>query len=88
MRYPGSAHDSYIWNNCGLCTLFENGDIDGWLLGDSAYPLRPWMMTPILIAATDAEERYNVSQMRARNTIERAFGLLKMNGVYRYSNLL
>ena len=30
------------------------------------------MMTPILNPASDAEERHNTSQMRARNTVEHA----------------
>ena len=36
--YPGSTHDSFIWNNCSLNEKFSTGQItDGWLLGDSGY---------------------------------------------------
>ena len=38
-RWPGSTHDAFIWSNCALNTQFENGEVDGHLLGDSAYPL-------------------------------------------------
>lgn len=38
VRYPGSAHDSFIWNNCRLAERFRNGDFGrNWLLGDSGY---------------------------------------------------
>ncbi|KYN28489.1 hypothetical protein ALC57_02101 [Trachymyrmex cornetzi] len=34
------------------------------LLGDSGYPLRPWLLTPIINAEVNSpEERYNRSQM-------------------------
>jgi hypothetical protein len=58
--------------------MVDLGEIgEGWLLGDSAYPLRPWMMTPFLQPSTPTEERYNRYHAKARNTIERCFGLWK-----------
>jgi nuclease HARBI1 len=30
-RWPGSVHDSFIWNNCGLRDIMV--ETDGWLLG-------------------------------------------------------
>lgn len=46
--------------------------------GDSGYPLREFMMTPIDNAIEDSPEgRYNVKQKRARSTVERTFGILK-----------
>jgi hypothetical protein len=38
-KYPGRVHDAFIWNNCGLKLYFNNNNINGWLLGDSGYPL-------------------------------------------------
>lgn len=49
----------------------------GWLLGDSGYPLRPWLMTPILTPLSKQEEMFNRSHVKTRNCVERAFGVLK-----------
>lgn len=77
-KYPGATHDSFILTNSNIYELFDSREIGiGWLLGDSGYPLRPWLMTPMLNASTEAEERYNRGHMRARCVVERSFGLLK-----------
>jgi hypothetical protein len=78
-RWPGSSHDAFVWTNSTLCDLFENGDINrGWLLGDSAYPLKKYLLTPVLTPSNPHEEAYNEAHARTRNTIERSFGVLKM----------
>lgn len=47
-------------------------------LGDSGYPQRPWLMTPILDATTGSPEaKYNEIHMRARVVIENTFSRLK-----------
>lgn len=58
-RWPGSTHDSRILSNSRVGQLFENGDLQGILLGDSGYPLQPWLMTPFLNPATPEEVAYN-----------------------------
>ena len=56
----GSAHDSFVWATSSLGQSASQGELDGhWLLGDSDYPCRPWLLTPLLVADTPAEERYN-----------------------------
>ena len=33
-KWPGSTHDSFVWRNRGLRSVFEHGDVQGgWLLG-------------------------------------------------------
>ncbi|XP_030842642.1 putative nuclease HARBI1 [Strongylocentrotus purpuratus] len=76
-RFPGSSHDSYIWANSGICRRFEDVPVQGHLLGDSGYPLRPFLLTPLLNPTTRPEERYNQSHKRGRSVIERSFGVLK-----------
>ncbi|KAJ1202882.1 hypothetical protein NDU88_006677, partial [Pleurodeles waltl] len=44
---------------------------------DSAYALRPWILTPYLTPGNENERRYNSAHRRTRTVIERTFGLLK-----------
>jgi hypothetical protein len=77
-KCPGGTHDAFIWSNSTLCEKFEDRTIrDGWLLGDSGYPLRPWLLTPVLNPTSPQEVRYNEAHMKTRSIIERSFGLLK-----------
>ncbi|XP_037508777.1 putative nuclease HARBI1 [Rhipicephalus sanguineus] len=48
--YPGSVHDAFVWRVSTLSREFSAGSRDeggAFLLGDSAYPLQPWMLNPI-----------------------------------------
>ncbi|CAG9135385.1 unnamed protein product [Plutella xylostella] len=80
-KYGGATHDCFVWNNSQVSTfmetLYRNGE-QGWLLGDSGYPQRPWLMTPINDAADDSPEaKYNHLHGKARVLIENTFGRLK-----------
>ncbi|KAK3888199.1 hypothetical protein Pcinc_007730 [Petrolisthes cinctipes] len=55
----------------------EAGEYPGHLLGDSGYPCRHYLLTPLLNPQGRKEEKYNRSHIQTRNTIERAFGVLK-----------
>lgn len=79
VRWPGSTHDAYIWNNCAVSNfLTEEHFNTTWLLGDSAYPLKDHLLTPVLTPTTAAERRYNSAHKRTRCVIERTYGLWKM----------
>ena len=77
IRYPGSMHDARIFDNSSMRVRFESGELNGLLLGDSAYPCREYILTPLGNPTNDSQERYNASHIRTRNTVERAFGIWK-----------
>ncbi|KAJ8936381.1 hypothetical protein NQ314_012386 [Rhamnusium bicolor] len=81
-RFPGATHDSGIWEtSCihrHLRRKYEEGRHNTWLLGDSGYPLQPWLMTPIIDAAPNTPEgHYTTRHIHARNVGERGNGVWK-----------
>lgn len=77
-RWPGSVHDSTIFLNSRLRANFEaNMYRNGILLGDSGYPLRQYLLTPILNPERPAEALYNEAHIRTRNSVERLYGVWK-----------
>lgn len=77
-RWQGSVHDATIFNNSRIRALFEGGMFENsLLLGDGGYPVRSYFMTPLQNPRTRAEQLYNESHIRTRNTIERVFGIWK-----------
>lgn len=73
-RWHGSTHDSTVYHNSFLRACLDNNEIDGHLLGDSAYPCGRYIMTPFLNPTTVSERNYNEAQIRTRNTVERTCG--------------
>uniref|UniRef100_A0A9J8AW41 Putative nuclease HARBI1 n=1 Tax=Cyprinus carpio carpio TaxID=630221 RepID=A0A9J8AW41_CYPCA len=77
-RWPGSTHDSFILTHSSVGNRLNAGAVrDGWLLGDSGYPLRRGLLTPILNPQSAEETHYNEVHSRARAVVERAIGILK-----------
>lgn len=77
-RWPGSSHDAHIFNNSRIKGKFDSGELgQGILLGDSAYPLNNYLLTPIARPRTAAEELYNRSHINTRTVVERTFGIWK-----------
>ncbi|XP_060585142.1 putative nuclease HARBI1 [Ruditapes philippinarum] len=77
--WPGSSHDAFVSNNSETTMLLEENDYsDSWLLGDSAYPLKRYLLTPVLNPTTQGQIRYNIAHKRTRCIIERTFGLWKV----------
>lgn len=89
--FPGNSHDSIILQSTQLWkNITENNyvpsiaqDVNGinvppLILGDSAFPLSPWLMKPYTNATLTVEQRYfNYRLSRARMVTEGAFGQLK-----------
>lgn len=77
--WPGSCHDARVLKNTDI---WENGLRvcgNGHFLGDGAYPLRSWLLTPYRDTGrlTPQQRNYNYRHSGTRVTIERAFGCLK-----------
>ena len=78
-RWPGSCKDSFILRRSNIYQSFERSAFaNAILLGDSGYPLKTWLMTPLLQETSRAERRYNIAHKKTRSVVERAFGVLKM----------
>lgn len=81
-RYPGSVHDAAIWATSNIKQFMErkyrNGEISTWLIGDSGYPLQPFLLTPVIGAPDNSpESRYTRRHCTARNSVERCIGVYK-----------
>ena len=49
----------------------------GQLIGDSGFPLRPYLLTPVMHPNYEAERIYNNKHSKTRVVVEKAFGHLK-----------
>nr|XP_056707197.1 putative nuclease HARBI1 [Euleptes europaea] len=77
-HWPGSLQDCTVLQQSALRSQFEARlHKDGWLLGDSSFFLRTWLMTPLHIPETPAEYRYNMAHSTTHNVIERTFRTMR-----------
>ncbi|XP_044732068.1 putative nuclease HARBI1 [Chrysoperla carnea] len=81
-RFPGARHDAHIWSASAARRVMEraynNGERRTYLLGDSGYPLEPWLLTPLPHAPAGTPRRAcHDALMSSSNIIERTFGTLK-----------
>lgn len=78
---PGSMHDARVLRTSSLFSTMESLSIptDLHILGDSAYPLSMWLLTPFRDNGhlTNNQRRYNIVHSKARCVIEHAFAQLK-----------
>ncbi|KAH8349338.1 hypothetical protein KR084_009548, partial [Drosophila pseudotakahashii] len=79
---PGATHDSFAWNMSlareFLQQKYDSGVRGSWLLGDSGYPLEPFVLTPYRSpAAGTGQHLFNLRHASARNVVERTIGVLK-----------
>ncbi|XP_032687237.1 putative nuclease HARBI1 [Odontomachus brunneus] len=77
-RWPGSVHDATIFQHSWVHRRLEEGEFhSGILLGDSGYPVKKYLLTPLLHPTTAAENLYNNAHIHTRNIVERVFGVWK-----------
>ncbi|XP_036138685.1 putative nuclease HARBI1 isoform X1 [Monomorium pharaonis] len=80
--HGGRTHDARVLRSSRIFAYLERrhreGETNSWLLGDSAYPLLPFLLTPKLneVEGTPGA-RYTDHHVRTRSAIERCFGILK-----------
>ena len=81
-RFPGSTHDVAIQQASNINTIMENQYIRGsnsFLIGDSGYPLRPFLLTSFENPPENTlQSNYNYFFIRARNKIEQLNGVFKL----------
>ena len=80
-NWPGSVHDARVLRNSAMYFRMEEGwrhIENGIILGDSAYPLRSWLIPPVSRNPNDAtEQRFLRAHKTTRRVIENAIGILK-----------
>uniref|UniRef100_A0A8C4X6H8 DDE Tnp4 domain-containing protein n=1 Tax=Erpetoichthys calabaricus TaxID=27687 RepID=A0A8C4X6H8_ERPCA len=77
VKWPGSVHDARILRESALYRKLQSNRPNGIILGDSAYPLLPWLMTPFPVANTPEQAGFNSAHCKTRCAIERLNGVLK-----------
>ena len=79
--WAGSMHDANLWARTAIGQYCEAGKFFPYtLVGDAAYPCRPWMMAPFKghkDGLSREEYHWNFIQSSTRMCVERAFGMLK-----------
>uniref|UniRef100_A0A8C5DIE3 Putative nuclease HARBI1 n=1 Tax=Gouania willdenowi TaxID=441366 RepID=A0A8C5DIE3_GOUWI len=76
VKWPGSVHDARILRESALYRKLQTNRPDGIILGDSAYLLLPWLMTPFLAPNTPEQARFNTAHSKTRCAIERVCNII------------
>ena len=88
--FPGNSHDAVIFRSTDLWSRIQGGfipvigktvgdvTVPPLIVGDSAFPLRTWLMKPYTNAVLTPQQRnFNYRLGRARMVTEGAYGQLK-----------
>ena len=67
VRWPGSVHDARILRESPVFTMFETmpRPLEDFILGDSGYMLRDWLLTPYINVANAEQQRYMSSPSKS-----------------------
>lgn len=76
-KWPGSVHDSQIFQESLLCQRFEEGLFDGLLVGYGGYACQRFLITPYPDPQTGPQNHFSVALSKTRVKIEMTFGILK-----------
>ena len=79
-KWPGNAHDSFTFQDSLIYDKLndELKDLeDGFLIGDSGYGCKPFIMTPYPHPSTQHQEAFNEALGKTRVKIEQSFGIFK-----------
>ncbi|CAN7951495.1 unnamed protein product, partial [Ixodes pacificus] len=78
VSWPGSVHDSRIFDNSRVRVLYEEHRVPGVLLGDMGYACFTFLMTPLADPGPANTPRgRQKAHIKTRNSVERAFGIWK-----------
>lgn len=78
-RWPGSSHDYHVFYHSIIRNRLENGEFIGyWLIGDSGYKVKSYLLTPIREPTTDAQKLYNETIMKAHNVVKETYECWKL----------
>ncbi|XP_055373443.1 putative nuclease HARBI1 [Condylostylus longicornis] len=81
--WPGGSHDADVWKKNPLYEKLQNQSIiipqDGYILGDTNFPLETFLMVPFRDDENLSSEKiqFNETLNYIRITIEKSFGVLK-----------
>uniref|UniRef100_A0A3B4A7E8 Putative nuclease HARBI1 n=1 Tax=Periophthalmus magnuspinnatus TaxID=409849 RepID=A0A3B4A7E8_9GOBI len=76
--FPATTPDSSILEKSVIPSIFEKEPApDGCLLGDTAYPLKPWLITPFISPKTKPELLFNIFHLDTFSAMDRTVGMLK-----------
>ncbi len=71
-------HDYFIFSNSSVGQEAQNSQGQWRLLGDSGYPLRPYLFTPIPNPVNNREVDFNEAHRVARSIVDRTLGRWKL----------
>ncbi|KAL3680857.1 hypothetical protein R1sor_023813 [Riccia sorocarpa] len=89
--WPGSITDSRLLRNSGFYAMCENGErlhgqprmvqgiqVREYIIGDSGYPLLPWLINPYTTTGlSPSRDYFNVKHASTKSVVEDALGRLK-----------